>query len=140
MPAGLTANTLIISGMLACSALGCASRTAFPAAMAVGEDQSGAVSTQVSELTVRKVVGETAVADCKRAFELGWNSCATVADRCSQLVLMANGQAMLWFNPENCTANLQVGQWLLASPKTDKQSLVPIRGPDDAAPHITPRP
>ncbi len=96
--------------------------------------------TQVPEATVRQVVGPLAVEDCKRALDLGWNSCSTLADRCTQLVLMANGRAILQFDPSDCTTELPVGQWLLGSPKTHHHSVIPVRGPDQPEPQITPRP
>ena len=96
--------------------------------------------TQVPEATVRQVVGPLAVEDCKRALDLGWYSCSTLADRCTQLVLMANGRAILQFDPSDCTTELPVGQWLLGSPKTHHHSVIPVRGPDQPEPQITPRP
>lgn len=140
MRASLTAVSWFSIAVVALSAPGCTGRAALPAARSIGDVQSGAVMMQVPEATVSNVVGPTAVLDCKRAFDLGWISCATVADRCTQLILRANDQAILIFDPAECDGDLQTGQWLLGSPKADRHSLIPTRGPDEVAPEIMPLP
>jgi len=134
---------LLLLGFTSLTGLAClrsARMKPLPLARPLGGADSGAVIMRVSETTITKVVGVAAVQDCKLAFELGWKSCATLADRCTTLVLEVNGAAIIVFDPDKCFEDIDQGLWMLSAPETDKISLFPVRDADDPPLVITPRP